>query len=254
MNETKKIKQWIDYKGDTWEELKRKNKTWLEVKAEIEKLDLTITARQKIDKVSNSFIESLEIQTQVFSNDVIKSFYSKLLESFPLKVQNSSLLQAILKTFDIDLSEVEKIRLDVLNSLNISTVNSDKISLYESEYGIKTEYELGFTYRRNRIKAEIQKKWKQLNLSNIRYYAGLFNQGKVFNVFIDNQTLYIQMQVNNDPIEHFKNFILNICEAHLDLEIKKGAVWGDYKGKSWSELKGHTWDIIARGDLVNGTI
>ena len=249
----KRLKQWKDYKGMTWAEVKEKHKTWLEIKSEIEKLDLTVEAKQKIDKITHSFIEGLEIQTQVFSNDVIKSFYQKLLESFPLEIQKSLLLQDILKTFDIDLSEVEKNRLEVLNSLNISTVNPEKISLYENEYNVKTEYELGFSYRRNIIKAEVRKKWKQLNLKNIRHYAILFNQGKVFNAFIKDQTLFIQMQINNETIEQFKEFILKICDAHIDVEFIKGAIWRDYKGKTWRELKGHTWDIIARGDVVNGT-
>lgn len=247
MSEIKKIKQWKNYKNSSYDNLK--NKTWLEVKAEIEKLELTISAKQQIDKISNSFIESLELQTQVFANEVIRSFYDRLLESFPQQIQKSLLLQAILRTFDKDLSDVEKMRLDILNSLNISTVSAENIYLFEKDFE-KIDYILGFSFRRNKIKAEMQKKWRQLNKKNIQHYANLFNQGKIINVFIENQTLIIQMQVNNDTLDLFKTFILNLCEAHLDLKIIEGAVWKNYKITKYSDFLNNKWNEIERGDLI----
>lgn len=244
----KNIRAWNDFSNKNFEVLK--TETWKKLKSEEFTLLLDKSkAKQLIEKKEFGFIENLKINLQVNNTDLNTTFYEALYSSFPSFSQKSKFLKDILRTVDLSLIEVERVKKQVINSFTLNNTEISNLYRWEKEFNINTTYDNGFLYRKNRIRAEKQKLWRQVNKENLQIFSDLFEQGKIIDVYIKNQTFVIRLQpLDTKKKEDFKQFLLKIIEAHLDLEIKVGAIWNDYKSKTWESLKNKTWITIEKGE------
>lgn len=177
-------------------------------------------------------------------DEIIEVDLMKYLPTYWHEIEQMKVLQEILGK---NLAEVIAFKQDLFNQMFIETATWG-LSRWEKIFGLPTEIEKNYSFRRERIKAKIRGSGtttKQL-IINI---ASAFSNGEVEVIEYPNEYRFVVKFVGVKGVPaNMKDLTSSIEEvkpAHLAFTFEYTYnYWNNLKAYTWSALSIHTWDKV----------
>lgn len=177
-------------------------------------------------------------------DEILEVDLMKYLPTYWHEIEQMKVLQEILGK---NLAEVIAFKQDLFNQMFIETATWG-LSRWEKIFGLPTEIEKNYSFRRERIKAKIRGSGtttKQL-IINI---ASAFSNGEVEVIEYPNEYRFVVKFVGVKGVPaNMKDLTSSIEEvkpAHLAFTFEYTYnYWNNLKAYTWSALSIHTWDKV----------